>query len=273
MSEASVPATREMHPRCPIEKLRVWKDQPRSNAAASEGLDELASSIQATGVIEPLVVRRTGFDEFEILAGERRWRAAQRAGLLEVPIVVRECLTDADALTIALTENTARENLSFADFAHSVQRLRDMTGATLEEVGKRIGCSTTYVSQCQVVAAMPEEVLQLNRDGHLGTAALLHLRHVKTPTACIELAQRAVRESLPVAEVKKLVDSAKESRRVRPGQNTPRGHKSAGVRDLEMRFARRLGLRCDIAHERKGFKLTLVGTLDQLDQLVEQLEI
>lgn len=272
MSEA-IPATREMHPRCPIEKLRPWKDQPRSDAATSEGLDELASTIRTTGIIEPLVVRRVGFDDFEILAGERRWRAAQRAGLLEVPIVVRECQTDADALTVALSENTSRVELSFADFARSVQRLRDMTGATLEEVGQRIGCSPTYVSQCQVVAHMPDEVLQLNRDGHLGTAALLHLRHVKTPAVCIELAQRAVRESLPVVEVKKLVDSAKESRRVRPGQNKPRGHKSAGVRDLEMRFARRLGLRCDIAHERTGFKLTLVGTLDQLDVLVEQLEI
>lgn len=272
---AEIPAAREAHAKCPIEKLRPWSKQPRQNAADSEHLDELAASMRTSGVIEPLVVRRVPgcFDEFEILAGERRWLGAQRAGLHDVPIIVRDCPNDTEALILALTENSAREELPLADFAIAVHQLRQETGQTLEQLATQIGCSPTYISQCQQLMHLPEPVLQLNREGRLQAASLLALRHVRAPEVATELAQRAVAEKLTVREVTQLADSAKETRRRHPRSGSPRGRKSAGVRDLEMRFARRLGLRCEITHQPKGFRLTLQGTLDQLDVMVEQLEI
>lgn len=245
---------------CPIELLRPWKGQPRSEYDPVQ-LDELADSIRKQGVIEPLVVRSVGKDQWEIICGERRWRAAQRAGLLKVPIIERN-VDDDTAFEIAVTENVSRASLSFADFAVACERYR-ARGMTGVEIAKRFGCSEKHISDALAVFRnVAPQVLALNREGKLANTHLVALRNVADKRRCLALAQRAISEGMTVAQL------AAEVMRGPTAAQRPR--KSAGIRDMELRFERKLGMHCQITSRGKDkVKLVLSGSLDQLDVLVE----
>lgn len=262
-------STKEAHVRCPVDKLVPWKDQPRSHASETDA--QLVESIRTHGVIEPLIVRRLNYDSFQIIAGERRWRAAQAAGVLEVPIVVREFRDEIEMLSVATAENVGRESLCLADLAGAFKRMRE-AGVALREVAERVGCSTTHVQTAIASLDLPEAVLDLNRAGQLDDSKLRVLRNIKDPKRAVALAERAVREELTVAVLGRMVMAAPA--RVKKN-GAPSVKKSAGIRDLELRIARRLGLKCTVEHTKSNqcFAMTLSGTLDQLDQLIEDLKV
>ncbi|MEM9866037.1 MAG: ParB/RepB/Spo0J family partition protein, partial [Myxococcota bacterium] len=139
-----------------IEELRPGVSQPRRNFD-DEALDELAASIRAHGLLEPILVRESG-KGFEIIAGERRWRAAQRAGLKEVPIFVRE-LTDKAAFEAALVENLQREDLNPIETARAFQRLSDEFGHTQEQIAERVGKDRSTVANAMRLLSLPESAL------------------------------------------------------------------------------------------------------------------
>ncbi len=246
---------------CPIERLRAWQDQPRTQIDDA-GLDELADSMRQHGVIEPLIVRRVGADFYEIICGERRWRAAQRAGILEVPVIVRQ-LDDDTAFEHAVSENLSRSSLTLADTATACLRLASQ-GLNGVAIAKRFGCSAQLVSEALAVGVLPPQVLQLNREGQLSNRHLRILRNVKDPKKALAIAEQTVREHLtPTTLAHTLLRGHK-----------PAARKPAGVRDLELRFERKLGMRCQVVHSKDKFaSVTLSGTLDQLDDLIEKLDV
>lgn len=254
---------------CPIERLRAGKagkTQPRSQID-SAGLDELADSIRQHGIIEPLVVRSAGTDQYEIVCGERRWRAAQRAGLLEVPIIVKK-LSDDAAFEMAVSENLSRASLSTADFADACLRLANQ-GLTGTAIAKRFGCSGQMVSYAlTALRNLPPQVMQLNREGQLSTSHLKVLSKVKEPKRALALAERAAREHLTPSQCAQAL-----LQRDKPTQQ----RKPASTRDLELRFSRKTGMHCTVIHRTRSrggdVTVTLTGSLDQLDDLIEKLDV
>jgi len=149
----------------PIEVLQPGKYQPR-HMIDPESLQELANSIHAKGIIQPLVVRPVGGGNYEIIAGERRWRAAQLASLSEVPVVVRE-ISDEEALALSLIENIQRENLNAIDTAVALERLLNEFGMTHQTVADAVGKSRTMVTNLLRLLDLNEEVKSYVRAGSL----------------------------------------------------------------------------------------------------------
>jgi len=164
--------------RIATERLRPSPFQPRIEIGEGE-LEQLASSIREAGVLEPLLVRRTGDGEYEIVAGERRWRAAQLAGLKEVPCLVRE-LDDTEAQIIALIENLHRRDLSDYERGRALRQLKESLGLSWQEIGEKVGLSRRSVLRLVRFAELPEEIEAEIGDGasvrHYEAVALLHDR-------------------------------------------------------------------------------------------------
>ncbi len=255
----------------PVSAMAPHPDQPRRRFDDAS-LEELAASIAARGVIQPIVVRPHG-REYQIVAGERRWRAAQRARLTEVPVVVRQ-FDDAETLEIALVENIQRQDLNAIEEAQAFQRLSGEYGHTQEALARIVHKSRSHVANLLRLLELPEGVQAMVVEGALtmGHArALLGSREVE------ELAREVAARGLSVRETEKLVRSAKgdaqADRPSRPAGGGPRGSSSDGdVAALENQLADLLGLTVRIAHGDSGGTLTLgYATLDQLDMVCQRL--
>lgn len=220
----------------PIEAIERNPSQPRKRFEEAK-LEELASSIREHGIVEPILVRREG-GKYRILAGERRWRAAQRAGLKEIPAVVREA-TEREAFELALVENLQREDLNAIEEAEAYEVLVEDHGLTQEAVAKRVGKERSTVANALRLLRLPEDVRDLVRGGTLDMGharALLGLEEVE---AIRKLAQRAVREGLSVRATEALVRLAgmKGRKKGAGPEDTP------AIRALTQRLQRRLGAR------------------------------
>jgi ParB family chromosome partitioning protein len=254
----------------PVDSLAPHPGQPRRHFDSAL-LDELAASIATRGLIQPIVVRPHGHG-FQIVAGERRWRAAQRARLHEVPVVVRE-LSDAETLEIALVENIQRQDLNAIEEAQAYQRLAAEFGHTQEELAQIVHKSRSHVANLLRLLDLPEPVQAQVVDGSLSMGharALLGGRDVE------RLAQDVAARGLSVRETEKLVRDAKAPAPVPgPGREAPRpgqGGPDADISALEHQLADLLGLQVRIAHSDKGGTLTLgYSTLDQLDMVCQRL--
>ena len=256
----------------PIDSLTPHPGQPRRHFDSAL-LDELAGSIAARGLIQPIVVRPHGHG-FQIVAGERRWRAAQRARLPEVPVVVRD-LSDAETLEIALVENIQRQDLNAIEEAQAYQRLADEFGHTQEELGKIVHKSRSHVANLLRLLDLPDPVQTQVVDGSLSMGharALLGGRDVEA------LAQEVVSRGLSVRDTEKLVRDGKaatspEAVRTREGSsNGGKAGPDPDITALEHQLADLLGLQVRIAHGDKGGTLTLgYATLDQLDMVCQRL--
>lgn len=255
----------------PVSAMAPHPDQPRRRFDDA-ALEELAASIAARGVIQPIVVRPHG-REYQIVAGERRWRAAQRARLTEVPVVVRQ-FDDAETLEIALVENIQRQDLNAIEEAQAYQRLSGEYGHTQEVLAKIVHKSRSHVANLLRLLELPEGVQAMVVEGALtmGHArALLGSRDVE------ELAREVASRGLSVRETEKLVRGAKggpqADRPSRPAGGGPQGQTSDGdVAALENQLADLLGLTVRIAHGESGGTLTLgYATLDQLDMVCQRL--
>ena len=259
----NVPGTRVL----PIDSLVPHPDQPRQHFDAAL-LDELAGSIAARGLIQPIVVRPNGHS-YQIVAGERRWRAAQRAQLHEVPVVVRD-LTDAETLEIALVENIQRQDLNAIEEARAYQRLADEFGHTQEALAQIVHKSRSHVANLLRLLDLPGSVQERVVDGSLSMG---HARALIGAAGIESLADDVVARRLSVRETEKLVRGKRE--RDGQGATSPRSGVRAGDADiaaLERQLADLLGLNVRITHGDNGGALTLAySTLDQLDMLCQRL--
>ncbi|HRO13505.1 MAG TPA: ParB/RepB/Spo0J family partition protein [Paracoccus sp. (in: a-proteobacteria)] len=254
--------------RLPIEQLIPNPDQPR-RAFEPEALAELASSLRSRGVLQPLIVRPHPTDAglYQIVAGERRWRAAQIAQLHEVPVLVRE-LDDTEVLEVALIENIQRANLNPIEEAASFRQLMDRFGHTQEKLAEAMDKSRSHISNLLRLLNLPDQVQIWVREGKL-TAG--HGRALVTTPDPVTLARRVMERSLSVRETEELARKANE----RPIAPRPRVRqdKDADTRALESDLSSNLRMPVRIDHAGvDGGRMTITyRDLDQLDRLCQLL--
>jgi ParB family chromosome partitioning protein len=248
----------------PIAGIEPHPGQPR-RIFQEEALAELAQSIQARGVIQPIIVRPHGH-RFQIVAGERRWRAAQRARLHEIPAIVRE-FSDDETLEVALVENIQRQDLNAIEEAQAYRRLVDEYGHTQEELGKLVHKSRPHVANLLRLLDLPAKVQVYLGTGQLQMGHARALITAKDPEA---LAEEVIRRGLSVRETEKLAQSGKTARQRR----LPIEYKGAGadIAALERQLGDLLGLKVSIRHSPRGGQVTLgYSSLDQLDMICQRL--
>jgi ParB family chromosome partitioning protein len=260
------PSTEEKLDALPIRHLRPGRYQPRTRMDP-ESIAELAESIKSQGLIQPILVRPAESGHYEIIAGERRWRAAQLAGLEEVPVVVRD-VPDRTALAMALIENIQRENLNPLEEAAGIQRLLDEFGMTHEAAAQSVGRSRSAVTNLLRLLSLAKPVQDLLMRGALDMGHARALLAVGESRQ-IELAQRIVALGLSVREAEQLVGESAPL--VKRHKRAPR--KDRDVAALEEELSEALGATVKITHGKTGRgRLTIqYGSLDQLDGILERL--
>jgi ParB family chromosome partitioning protein len=265
------PAPGDVLKTLPIDQLQAGKYQPRQHFDGA-ALDELAESIKAQGVIQPILVRAIAKDRYEIIAGERRWRAASRAGLTEVPVVLRK-VDDRAVIAMALIENIQREDLNPLEEAQALARLIDEFSLTHQQAAEAVGRSRAAVSNLLRLMELPEPVRTLleNRQLEMGHArALLTL----APQAAVALAQQAAAEGWSVREVERRAQELAAGKLpATPVAAKPARARDADVARLERELGELLGTRVEIQAGRGGKgKLVLhYHGHDTLDGLLERL--
>ncbi|WP_006786790.1 ParB/RepB/Spo0J family partition protein [Thiorhodospira sibirica] len=254
----------------PIERIQRGQYQPRRKPDEA-ALQELAESIRAQGMIQPVVLRMVDAGHYELIAGERRWRAAQLAGLHEIPAIVRD-IPDQDAAAIALIENIQREDLTPLEQANAFARLIQEFGLTHQAVAEAVGRSRAGVTNFLRLLELAEPVKALLDAGRLemGHArALLAL----PPEAQIQLAQRVAEEGLSVRQTERLVQAHNTASAAPSAKQSP-PVKDTDIRHLESELSERLGAPVNINHNAKkgGGKLVIqYHSLDELDGILNHL--
>lgn len=255
------------HRRVPIEYLKPNPRNPRRSFSDAD-LEELAASIKQRGVIQPVLVRpiADSNDAYEIIAGERRWRAAQRAGLHEIPIVPVEA-TDAEALELAIIENVQRTDLNALEEAGGYQRLASEYGHSHEAIAHMVGKSRSHVSNTMRLLKLPETVKAYISAGEISAGAARMLVAASDPEG---MARQIVERGLNVLQVEAL---AKERAR-KPVKSAASGaNKSADTAALERRISDTLGLTVTLAERGNSGVLHIhYRSLDQLEDVVRRLE-
>lgn len=270
----SVAATRTL----PVEFLQPGKYQPRRHFD-DEAMQALVSSIRQQGVVQPLLVREIGSGRYEIIAGERRWRAAQQAQLHDVPVVVRD-MSDREALEIALVENIQRQDLSPLEEAEAYKRLMEEFQHTQEALAQSVGKSRSHIANMLRLLALPASVHMLIESGALSAGHARALVNAPDPAA---LAHEVVAKGLSVRETERLAqrakgkDGAAATRGARPGglgnrAGAPVLAKDADTAALERDLTMLLGLKVSISFAGRGGALTIqYDTLEQLDDVIQRL--
>ena len=249
-----------------VEQLQPGKYQPRTHMD-QESLNSLAESIRAQGIMQPILVRQVADDRFEIIAGERRWRASQLAGLKEVPVLVRE-IADEAALAMALIENIQRENLNPIEEANGIKRLIDEFQMTHEAAAQAVGRSRSAVTnllRLQNLHSVVQEMLMVGKLDMGHARALLGLASAQQITA----AEQIVQKSLSVREAEQLVKRLSEEapRTVKPAE------KDKDVLRLQEDLAEKIGadVQIDTAKNGAGTVKIRYASLDQLDGIIARL--
>jgi ParB family chromosome partitioning protein len=267
---AAVERARGGQRRVPIEFLRANPRNPR-RAFAEEELSELASSIRERGVLQPILVRAAAGapDAFEIIAGERRWRAAQRASQHEVPIVLVEA-TDQEALELAIIENVQRSDLNPLEEAMGYQALLDEFGHSQDDLAKIVGKSRPHVANMLRLLRLPESVKAYLRDGKLSAG---HARMLVGQPNAESLANEIVSRGLNVRQVEAMArDSGKkQAREVRA---EAKSRKDPDTVALEKRVSDVLGMQVSVSHKGAGAGVLSIAyrDLEQLDEVLRRLE-
>src|SRR4051812_10764945 len=264
---ASIERTRNQK-RVPIEFLKPNPRNPRRHFADAE-LEDLAASIRERGVIQPILVRTTrgALDQYEIIAGERRWRAAQRAGQHDVPVVLLE-VSDREALELAIIENVQRADLNALEEAGGYQALGDEFKYSQEEIAKIVGKSRSHVANTLRLMKLPDGVQNFIRSGKISAGHARSLIGQPDPEA---LAQAIVAQGLSVRETEAVVQE-RAGGAGKKAAGRARG-KDADTVALEKRLSDALGLVVTIAHRGSGGELKIrYKSLEQLDSVIRKLE-
>ena len=247
----------------PVGSLSPHPGQPRRRFD-DVALDELATSIAARGLIQPIVVRPHGKD-FQIVAGERRWRAAQRARLHEVPVIVRE-FDDAETLEVALVENIQRQDLNAIEEAEAYHRLIGDYGHTQDALARLVHKSRSHVANLLRLLDLPISIQARVADGAL---TMGHARALIGARDAESLADQVIARGLSVRDTEKLARGAKPAARKTVRRD---GERDTDIAALEHQLGDLLGLNVRISHGQKGGTLTLAySTLDQLDMVCQRL--
>ncbi len=254
----------------PVEFLHPGRFQPRRRFDETS-IAELTQSVKEKGIIQPLLVRKhpDRANAFEIIAGERRWRAAQAGGLHEVPVVVRD-LTDREALELSIIENVQRQDLTALEEAEGYRRLLDEFQHTQEDLARSLGKSRSHIANTLRLMALPDQIKTMLDDGKL-TAG--HARALLTAINPVALAEKVVADGLNVRQTEALA-KAQDLAAARPESVASRSaaEKDADLLSLEDSLSEQLGLKVLIATRGKGGSLTIhYKSLDQLDDVLRRL--
>jgi ParB family chromosome partitioning protein len=255
----------------PVEQLRRGEYQPRVDMR-QESLAELADSIRSQGIVQPIVVRPVPADgvvRFEIIAGERRWRAAQQAGLATIPAVVRD-IEDEDAIAMALIENIQRENLNPLEESRALTRLIGEFDLTHAEAATAVGRSRAAVSNLLRLQDLTDKVKSLVEDRSIDMGHARALLAIQDPVQQFDAARQVARQDLSVRATERLVKNMLAGK---TGKPPAQREASADIRRLETDLADRLGARVRIDHGPKGGKLVITyNSLDELDGILEHIK-
>jgi len=256
----------------PVELIHPGQYQPRTKFDEDQ-IEALAQSIRENGVLQPIIVRRDSKTEghFEIIAGERRWRAAQRAQLHEIPVLIRD-LNDEAVLEIALVENVQRQDLSPLEEAEGYRRLIDQFKYTQENLAKKIGKSRVHITNSMRLLSLPEAVRSMLDDGRLSAGhgrALLGVENAE------DLAQQIIEKGLNVRQTEKLARAEKEEQ---PGKSKNKNQKRTAFKDpdtvaLEKDLSEKLGLSVEInsGEDGQGTLVLKYQSFEQLDDVLQKL--
>nr|WP_174714419.1 MULTISPECIES: ParB/RepB/Spo0J family partition protein [Paracoccus] len=257
------PAPRQV---VPVEQLTPNPDQPR-RSFAPEALQELAASLRNRGMLQPLIVRPHPSDRglYQIVAGERRWRAAQIAQLHEVPVIVRD-LNDTEVLEVAIVENIQRSDLNAIEEAASYRQLMDRFGHTQEKLAEALNKSRSHIANLMRLLNLPDQVQAWLREGKL-TAG--HARALVTASNAVDLARKVIERNLSVRETEELVRRQAEGAAAK--SKRPQSEKDADTRALEGDLSAHLKMKVAIKHAgQDGGQLVIsYKDLDQLDRLCQ----
>jgi ParB family chromosome partitioning protein len=249
----------------PIERIRPNKSQPRKTFA-EDALAELAASIEEQGVLQPVLVRRRG-EDYELIAGEWRWRAAAKAGLREIPAVIKE-LSDAEALAVALIENLQRQDLDPLEEAEAYSRLIREHHLTQDEVATAVGKSRVAITNSLRLLKLPDAILAMLGDGRLTAGHARALMTVTSEAAQLKLASDVAARKLSVRDTERLarLAQAPAAKKSTPGRRTP------AEAQVEERLQRALGTKVRLKNRRgKGRIEVYFHSLDELDRLLDKL--
>ncbi len=252
------------------EQLEPNPTQPRKTFD-EDALEELAESIAQHGVLQPLIVRpRDGFpDTYQIVAGERRWRAAQKAQVHEIPVIVHD-LDDETVLEIALVENLQREDLNAVEEAEGYRRLLNQFGHTQEETAEIVGKSRSHVANTLRLLSLPEKVQDMVRDGKLSAG---HARALVTADNAEAIAKKVIAEGLNVRQTEALMGGDKEESAKPAAKKKAKVKKDADTRALEEEVSNALGMKVsiDMSGMGSGSLSIAFDSLDQLDEILHRL--
>jgi ParB family chromosome partitioning protein len=251
----------------PIEFVARSPRNPRRYFDESE-LQDLAGSIRQHGIVQPVVVRTVGTDRFEIIAGERRWRAAQLAGLVQIPVIVRD-VDDRTALELAIVENVQRADLNPLEEALGYEQLIAEHGYTQNDLGEIIGKSRSHVANSLRLLKLPDPVRDMLADGSLSAG---HARALVSTPDPVVLAKTIAQKGMSVRDAEKLAQNHIKAQQA-PAPSEVREAKDSDTIALERSLSDRLGLSVSINHKGGGGQLKInYKTLDQLEEICRLLE-
>ena len=249
----------------PLDQISPNPYQPRKTFNDAS-IEELSRSVKEHGIIQPLVVTKTGDNKYRLIAGERRFRAAQKAGLSTVPVVIKETMTDGDVLQVALIENIQREDLNPIEEAYAYHQLHEEFQLTQEEISKRVGKERSTVANFLRLLKLPDPVKKLLAAGQLSMGHARAILAVESAKKQEQLAERVVKRNLNVRQTEML---AAESS---PKAEQPEKEKDIFTRDAEEKLARSLRSKVEIDRKRRGGVIHIrFGSEDELIRLVEEL--
>lgn len=257
-----------------VGRIRPNPFQPRRESPP-EDLKSLAASIAATGLIQPVIVRTRPNEVYELVAGERRWRAAQMAGLSEIPAVVRDA-SDAEMLEIALAENIFREDLNAIDRAQAYRRYCDQFGLTPEDVAAKLGEDRTTVTNYLRLLELPQEVKDWVASGQLSMGHARCLLAIRSASDLVRTAKQAINLGLSVRALEKLVRDRVSARQAAAKAGSGGDGKRPQIRAMEEAFSRQLGTKVEIDESRRkgtGKLIIHYFSLDDFDRIAERLGI
>jgi ParB family chromosome partitioning protein len=251
---------------CPIEEIKPNRHQPRKTFAADK-LEELASSIREKGIIQPLVVRK-GSSHYELIAGERRWRAAQKAGLREVPVVIQD-VSDDVAVEMALIENIQREDLNAIEEAEAYHALMEKFSLSQDEMAKRVGKDRSTVANSLRLLRLPQDIKRDIVEERLSMGHARALLSLDSPDLMKKAREEILKSRLSVRATEGLVNKIKSKKPIKSGKNL-----EPHLADLEDRLKRHFMTKVSIRRTGRSGKIEIFfNSTDDLSRIIEKMEI
>jgi ParB family chromosome partitioning protein len=248
-----------------VEAIVPNRYQPRQTFSPQE-LAELAASLKQSGLLQPVLVRRKGDGIYELISGERRWRAAREAGLETIQAVIRNC-SDEESILLALVENLQREDLNPMEMARAYQRMMSEFGLTQDVIAQRVGCERSSIANIVRLIHLPTEVQQLIENGQLSAGHAKVILGLASGAEQVRVAQLVVARNLSVRETENILASSLTVRK-----RNPKELRRSPLVDLEARLQKRFGTKVSVLNGKRGGKVIIhYFSPAELDGILEQL--